>query len=160
VSAVEARIAAALALHGYAGSRLVLVGASTDDMDAYRFRISCQCGWSTLTAVLQADRPKGERDFGTLHSAHQASVVAALPGIAIVELPGYSEHVTDTRPGFEGLTFPAWYPEGLADIGAAVGQHPGIVEARWSGMSMWTPAEAESVAAALLAAARAAGGQA
>lgn len=82
-------LAEALAQHGYFGSRLVLIGDSSDsdEMDDYRFRISCQCGWSTLTAVSQADRAEGEKDFGTMHSAHVASVVAALPNIAVVMLP-------------------------------------------------------------------------
>ncbi|WP_037162656.1 hypothetical protein [Rhodococcoides fascians] len=109
----------------------------------------------------------GARDDGQLWGAFPntmtvhdlaAHVVSRLSdaGYSIVELPAYSEQVADTRPGFEGLTFPVWYPQGLADIGAAVGQHPGIVEARWSGLTMWTPDEARAVAAALLSAAAAA----
>lgn len=39
----------------------------------------CNCGWSTETKLGHSWREK--------HEAHQASVIAALPGIAIVQLP-------------------------------------------------------------------------
>ncbi|WP_037161018.1 hypothetical protein [Rhodococcoides fascians] len=118
----------------------------------YQGRGLCRCGWKSDT--------EDSFEWIPLHEAHQASVIAALPDIAIVALPEPDEQVTDRRPGFAGLTFPAWHPHGIGDIGsAAVGQHPGIVEACWSGVTMWTPEESRSVAAALLAAARAAGGE-
>jgi hypothetical protein len=61
VSAVEARIAAALAEH-----QPVAFGL-------------CWCGWS-------AD-PEDWEEWRGMHTAHQASVVAALPDIAVVMLP-------------------------------------------------------------------------
>lgn len=86
VNAVEV-IAEALAKHTHVGSRLVSTGQAVniaDELDGYRFRIACRCGWFTLVRVTQAERPESERDFGTIHAAHQASVIAALPNIAIL----------------------------------------------------------------------------
>ena len=160
-SSVVGVLAEALAQHGYFGSRLVLIGGSSDsdEMDDYRFRISCQCGWSTLTAVSQADRAEGEKDFGTMHSAHVASVVAALPNIAIVPLPEPTD-TKDYSEGGEGEDYLGWevqhgpYFISVYDQGEVQVSYNGNVEEPIS------VDYATDLAAALLAAARAAGGQA
>ncbi|OZF25351.1 hypothetical protein CH296_27850 [Rhodococcus sp. 14-2496-1d] len=82
-------VAAALAKHADAGSRLVEIDPPEGpaEMDAYRFRVSCRCGWFALVPVDQTKRSEGERNFADVHADHQASVVAELPDVALVELP-------------------------------------------------------------------------
>lgn len=147
-------VAAALAKHADAGSRLVEIDPPVGpaELDAYRLRVSCRCGWFELVPVDQTTRPQGQRDFADVHADHQAAVLANHPNVAVVELP----EPTDTYN--HGTDMPM--------LGWEIGEGPNFVEAfpdeiqlQFDGTVVLSTNHrvAPEIAAALLAAARAAG---